>query len=52
MGVCGEGMHTHPDHVTIVLVGGRAKIVKPDKEPMIVERKARRRCSGIQAVRT
>ena len=35
MGVCGEGMHTHPPHLTINLTGGRIKIMQPDKEPMI-----------------
>lgn len=35
MGVCGEGMHTHPDHLTIVVRGGRIKITKPGAEPVI-----------------
>jgi hypothetical protein len=40
MGVCGEGMHSHLDHLTIGLADGRIKITKPGKEPMIVEAKA------------
>jgi hypothetical protein len=40
MGVCGEGMHSHLDHLTIGLTDGRIKITKPGKEPMIKEAKA------------
>jgi hypothetical protein len=40
MGVCGEGMHSHLDHLTISLTDGRLKITKPDKEPMILDAKA------------
>ena len=35
MGVCGEGMHTHPPHLTISLTGGRIKLMQPNKEPTI-----------------
>jgi hypothetical protein len=42
MGVCGEGMHTHIDHLTIGLTSGRVRIMKPDREPVIVETKAGR----------
>lgn len=37
MGVCGEAMHTHLDHLTIVLTDSRVRIVTPDKEPVIKE---------------
>jgi hypothetical protein len=37
MGVCGEGMHTHPEHLTIDLTGGKIKIMKPEAEPVIRE---------------
>ena len=40
MGVCGEGMHAHFDHLTIGLTPGRVRIMKPDQEPMIREAKA------------
>jgi beta-alanine degradation protein BauB len=29
-GVCGEGMHTHPDHVTVSLTGAKLKVTTPD----------------------
>ena len=35
LGVCGEGMHSHPPHLTISLTGGRVKIVQPDIAPVI-----------------
>ena len=40
MGVCGEGMHTHLDHLTIGLAPGRIRIMKPGQDPVIVEAKA------------
>jgi hypothetical protein len=40
MGVCGEGMHTHIDHLTIGLTSSRVRIMKPDHEPVIVETRA------------
>jgi hypothetical protein len=30
-GVCGEGMHAHPDHVTVSLTGAKLKVTLPDK---------------------
>jgi hypothetical protein len=42
MGVCGEGMHTHIDHLTVQLNDARVRIMKPDHEPVIVEPKAGR----------
>jgi len=29
-GVCGEGMHSHPDHVTVSLTGAKLKIKATD----------------------
>ena len=28
-GVCGEGMHSHPDHVTVSLTGAKLKVATP-----------------------
>ena len=28
-GVCGEGMHSHPDHVTVSLTGAKLKVETP-----------------------
>jgi len=30
MGICGDGMHTHPPHLTVVLSGGSVRIRTPD----------------------
>jgi hypothetical protein len=30
MGVCGEGMHSHPAHLTVVLLGGKVRVKTPD----------------------
>jgi len=37
MGVCGEGMHTHLDHLTIGLTASRVRIEKPNADPTIEE---------------
>ena len=31
LGVCGEGMHSHPDHVTVSLTGAKLKVTTPDR---------------------
>lgn len=31
-GVCGEGMHSHPDHVTVSLTGAKLKVMAPDRK--------------------
>ena len=31
-GVCGEGMHSHPDHVTVSLTGAKLKVTSPDRK--------------------
>lgn len=30
MGVCGEGMHSHPAHLTVVLFDGKVRLKTPD----------------------
>jgi hypothetical protein len=30
MGVCGNGMHSHPAHLTVLLTGGSVRIKTPD----------------------
>lgn len=30
MGVCGQGMHSHPAHLTVVLYDGKARLKTPD----------------------
>ena len=30
LGVCGEGMHYHPDHVTVSLTGAKRKVTTPE----------------------
>ena len=30
MGVCGAGMHSHPAHLTVLLVSGKVRIKTPD----------------------
>ncbi len=32
-GVCGEGMHYHPDHVTVSLTGAKLKVTTPGGKP-------------------
>jgi beta-alanine degradation protein BauB len=31
-GVCGEGMHSHPDHVTVSLTGAKLKVTTADSK--------------------
>ena len=33
MGVCGQGMHSHPDHVTVSLTGAKLKVTTPGGKP-------------------
>jgi hypothetical protein len=30
MGVCGEGMHSHPPHLTVSLASGQRRVKTPD----------------------
>jgi hypothetical protein len=29
-GVCGAGMHSHPEHLTVILQGAKVKVTTPD----------------------
>ena len=40
LGVCGQGMHSHPDHVTLVQVDARVKVTLPDGKSFVAENKA------------
>ncbi len=40
LGVCGTGMHSHPDHVTVVLDDSRVKVSLPDGKSFIADNKA------------
>jgi hypothetical protein len=40
MGVCGTGMHSHPDHVTVCLTAAKAKVKLADGTTATVENKA------------
>ena len=33
MGVCGQGMHSHPDHVTVSLTGAKLRVTIPNGKP-------------------
>jgi hypothetical protein len=37
MGVCGEGMHSHPPHLTVSLSSGQRRVTTPDGQVRIVE---------------
>lgn len=37
LGVCGEGMHYHPDRVTVLLTGAKAKIRNTDGKTVVRE---------------
>jgi beta-alanine degradation protein BauB len=36
MGVCGEGLHSHPAHVTVAMTGGKIKVKTPEGKTEIV----------------
>lgn len=40
LGVCGRGMHSHPDHVAIPLTSGKVKVVGEDGKTFIANVKA------------
>lgn len=40
LGVCGIGMHSHPDHVTVVLDDTRVKVTMADGKSFLAENKA------------
>ncbi|MFP5398288.1 MAG: hypothetical protein ACLGIT_08155 [Gammaproteobacteria bacterium] len=37
MGVCGEGLHSHPDHVTISLAPAKARLAGADGKAHVVD---------------
>jgi hypothetical protein len=37
LGVCGEGMHYHPAHVTVSLTGAKLKVTTPDGKETFVD---------------
>jgi len=40
LGVCGQGMHSHPDHVTLVGAPSKVKVTLPDGKSFVAENKA------------
>lgn len=40
LGVCGEGMHSHPDHVTVVMTDAQVKVTLPDGKTIVAAQKA------------
>jgi hypothetical protein len=39
MGVCGEGMHSHPAHLTVVLFDGKVRVKTPDGKIKVADGK-------------
>jgi hypothetical protein len=39
MGVCGNGMHSHPAHLTVALTPGKVRVKTPDGKVEIAENK-------------
>lgn len=39
LGVCGQGVHSHPDHLTIAMTPIKAKVTLPDGKVIIAENK-------------
>jgi len=37
MGVCGEGMHSHPAHLTVVLSTGKVRVTTPDGKVQVID---------------
>jgi hypothetical protein len=37
MGVCGEGMHSHPPHLTVALSSGQRRVRTPDGKVRVTE---------------
>jgi len=40
LGICGLGMHSHPDHLTVLLTDAKAKLTLPDGKTMFGQNKA------------
>lgn len=39
LGICGQGAHSHPDHLTILLTDAKAKVKLADGKTLIAENK-------------
>jgi hypothetical protein len=39
MGVCGQGMHSHPAHLTVNMVAGKVRVRTPDGQVVVAEGK-------------
>lgn len=39
MGVCGEGLHTHPAHLTVVVKGGKTRLKLPGGKTVVTTSK-------------
>ena len=39
LGVCGQGMHSHPDHVTVVQSPAKVTVTLPDGKSFVAENK-------------
>jgi len=39
MGICGNGMHSHPAHLTIALSAAKARVTLPDGKVIVAENK-------------
>jgi quercetin dioxygenase-like cupin family protein len=40
LGVCGSGVHSHPDHVSILLTDAKMRVVGDDGKPFVTDVKA------------
>jgi hypothetical protein len=40
LGICGQGSHSHPDHLTVVLTDAKAKVTLPDGKVIFDQKKA------------
>jgi len=40
LGVCGQGMHSHPDHVTVIQADAKVRVTLPDGKSFTAENKA------------
>ncbi len=40
LGICGQGRHSHPDHLTVLLTDSRARVTRPDGSTFVAPGKA------------
>jgi hypothetical protein len=40
LGICGQGVHSHPDHLTVLLTDAKAKLTLPDGKTVFGQNKA------------